>query len=218
MSTPRSPPNNPPVRYAPIGAPAGRSRPLPVSPVPHSSVTYNSTPRTDAVPEANLLSIPVQPIAGMNHAGRGTFRVPSLGYSPSIRSLDTGPTAASSRSSLSLPYPRDMSERFNSDLDFETELLMTSSRYHEDDDDLHQPSASDVEKGHRGSAFTRRGLANVGFLFTLLTGLVFLFAGFPMVSYFRNQTVLNNLGAHGPGVGQSLIEHFDSSTRYSFRA
>lgn len=78
------------------------------------------------------------------------------------------------------------------DLD-ETELLIHDFRDREDDDELHQPSASDVERGHgRGTVFTCRGkpasfwaqlemlisiiagAANLGFLLLLLTGLVFL--------------------------------------------
>lgn len=82
-----------------------------------------------------------------------------------------------------------------SDLDLsETELLMSNNR--EDDDELHEPSARDLESG-RGTIFTGRGLlpsildplyyviliprsttvpglANLGFLVFLLLGLVFL--------------------------------------------
>ncbi|KAJ3875507.1 glycoside hydrolase family 16 protein [Lentinula edodes] len=79
-----------------------------------------------------------------------------------------------------------------------------SINYRESDDFLHNP---DVRKGkivdHIGSIFTSRGLANLGFLLILCTGLLALFIGYPVLTYVSNiQTTtaaLNALGINGTG-------------------
>lgn len=48
--------------------------------------------------------------------------------------------------------------QFNNDMDLdETQLLMAGYRDREEDDELHQPSAADLEKGHGGTVLTGRG-------------------------------------------------------------
>ena len=59
-----------------------------------SRAAYNSNSRSDA-PEGPLSN------PSTNYAGRGAFRVPSPGYSPSIYSLESGPTAVSVPLSIS---------------------------------------------------------------------------------------------------------------------
>ncbi|KAG2005780.1 beta-glucan synthesis-associated protein KRE6 [Coprinopsis cinerea AmutBmut pab1-1] len=55
----------------------------------------------------------------------------------------------------------------------------------EDDDELHNPSSIRDAMGDRGGAFfSWRGLSNLGCLVLLVAGILALFAGYPLISYF----------------------------------
>jgi len=65
-------------------------------------------------------------------------------------------------------------------------------------------------KGTDHNIFTLRGLANLGCLFILAVGLVTLFAGYPLFSYFLG-TKMSTLGGYNLGginsTGQVRIFH-----------
>ncbi|KAF8450630.1 glycoside hydrolase family 16 protein [Boletus edulis BED1] len=65
----------------------------------------------------------------------------------------------------------------------------------EPDDDLHNPDVRNVRNWPR---FADRGIVNVGCLFLIIVGLVTLFAGYPIITYFTAEKLSNN-GAFGLG-------------------
>ncbi|KAG6378626.1 glycoside hydrolase family 16 protein [Boletus reticuloceps] len=65
----------------------------------------------------------------------------------------------------------------------------------EPDDDLHNP---DVRNVRNWPHFADRGIVNVGCLFLIIVGLVTLFAGYPIITYFTAEKLSNN-GAFGLG-------------------
>ncbi|CAE6456846.1 unnamed protein product [Rhizoctonia solani] len=65
----------------------------------------------------------------------------------------------------------------------------------EPDDDLHNP---DLERDHDRSKVSMRGAINVGCLAVVITGLLVLFAGYPLIVYFTNPA-LSTLGAYNLG-------------------
>ncbi|KAF8323063.1 glycoside hydrolase family 16 protein [Clavulina sp. PMI_390] len=91
---------------------------------------------------------------------------------------------------------------------------MGGYRDREDDDDLHAPSARDIESG-RPTLFTARGFANLGFLIFILLGIVFLFAGFPIWTHYRNELRLSNLGASGLGGTNASGQVPELSSRFA---
>lgn len=74
----------------------------------------------------------------------------------------------------------------------------------EPDDELHNP---DPRRDHRidrgGSIFTARGILNLGCLAILSLGLLMLFAGYPLLSYFLTKPVTTNGGFNIGGVNAS---------------
>ncbi|KAH0839837.1 glycoside hydrolase family 16 protein [Lanmaoa asiatica] len=70
----------------------------------------------------------------------------------------------------------------------------------EPDDDLHNPDARDMRTW---SHFAHRGFVNVGCLFLLVVGLVTLFAGYPMITYFNTSQMSNNGGFGLGGINAS---------------
>lgn len=72
------------------------------------------------------------------------------------------------------------------------------------DDYLHNPSPNDrFAERHGCSVFSARGWLNVGALILLAGGLVALFAGYPMVSYFSTHDWSLNFGWNIGGVNAS---------------
>lgn len=75
----------------------------------------------------------------------------------------------------------------------------------EDDDYMHTPDR--VKSGRRGddtgTVFTKRGAMNVGFLFVLSVGLLLLFAGYPVLTYFRTSDEGNKGGFNMGGTNAS---------------
>lgn len=74
----------------------------------------------------------------------------------------------------------------------------------ENDDHLHNP---DPRRDHRsdkgGHIFTARGLANLGCLAILCAGIVTLFAGYPLITYFTKKPVSTNGGFNLGGINAS---------------
>ncbi|KAH7930678.1 glycoside hydrolase family 16 protein [Leucogyrophana mollusca] len=74
----------------------------------------------------------------------------------------------------------------------------------EPDDDLHNPSAEDTSwAGKYGHGFSDRGLANLGCLIILCVGIITLFAGYPIISYFTRQSMSNQGGFNLGGINAS---------------
>lgn len=65
-----------------------------------------------------------------------------------------------------------------------TEAFIGLDSAPEPDDWLHNPEYKDAGNG---TIFTCRGLANLGFILLLVLGLLMLFAGYPILAYFRSQ-------------------------------
>ncbi|KAF8683192.1 Glycoside hydrolase family 16 protein [Rhizoctonia solani] len=71
--------------------------------------------------------------------------------------------------------------------------------YAETDDELHTPDPQRDKKADKGgSLFTSRGATNLGCLLFLILGLVVLFAGYPMITYFT-QKQFSTLGGYNLG-------------------
>ncbi|CAE6540678.1 unnamed protein product [Rhizoctonia solani] len=71
--------------------------------------------------------------------------------------------------------------------------------YSEPDDELHTPDPKrDKQADKGGSFFTSRGAVNLGCLVFLIVGLVVLFAGYPLITYFT-QRPFSTLGGYNLG-------------------
>ncbi|CUA69628.1 Beta-glucan synthesis-associated protein KRE6 [Rhizoctonia solani] len=71
--------------------------------------------------------------------------------------------------------------------------------YSEADDELHTPDPKrDKQADKGGSFFTSRGAVNLGCLVFLIVGLVVLFAGYPLITYFT-QRPFSTLGGYNLG-------------------
>ncbi|KAF9226685.1 glycoside hydrolase family 16 protein [Gyrodon lividus] len=68
------------------------------------------------------------------------------------------------------------------------------------DDDLHNPDVRDLATW---SHFAHRGVVNMGCLVILLIGLVTLFAGYPIITYFTRPQMSNNGGFNLGGINAS---------------
>lgn len=73
-----------------------------------------------------------------------------------------------------------------------------SPNHREADDDLHNPDGRDKGTEYNFNFFTQRGFTNLGCLILLGVGLVALFAGFPLASYFSRHP-LSTLGGFNIG-------------------
>ncbi|KAG1757744.1 glycoside hydrolase family 16 protein [Suillus lakei] len=74
----------------------------------------------------------------------------------------------------------------------------------EPDDELHNPDPRrDRKNDLGGSVFTYRGLTNLGCLIFLALGMLTLFAGYPMISYFTKQALSNEGGFNIGGINAS---------------
>ncbi|KAI0735052.1 glycoside hydrolase family 16 protein [Earliella scabrosa] len=74
----------------------------------------------------------------------------------------------------------------------------------ENDDYLHNPDPRrDRNSDKGGNIFTMRGLANLGCLFVLCAGILTLFAGFPLITYFTRTPLSTNGGFNIGGINAS---------------
>ncbi|KAI0630856.1 beta-glucan synthesis-associated [Trametes polyzona] len=95
--------------------------------------------------------------------------------------------------------PASLSEKFSLPPDPSTWGAELSVDHAEPDDHLHNPDPRrDRKVDQSGHIFTSRGLVNLGCLFVLSAGLVALFAGYPIVTYFT-KTPLRTLGVNATG-------------------
>ncbi|KAI0669590.1 glycoside hydrolase family 16 protein [Trametes maxima] len=121
---------------------------------------------------------------------------PQGGYPQSQRSIRASHSTSSLRSD---PVPPSISEKYVLPLDPREMPGSLLSDRPEADDALHEPDPGRdhrVDKG--GSIISRRGFMNLGCLVLLVTGIVTLFAGYPIAEYLSRKHG-SNLGGFGLG-------------------
>ncbi|KIM66344.1 glycoside hydrolase family 16 protein [Scleroderma citrinum Foug A] len=129
----------------------------------------------------------------------------SLRTTPSVNTLNDSPYAgaAAGRSTASSQLP-SISNKFSLSPDPQMWGADISPNHSEPDDYLHNPNPRRDRKHDRGgSVFTCRGLANLGCLLVLTTGLLALFAGYPMISFFTRHGISFNGGFNLGGINAS---------------
>ncbi|KAG1749837.1 glycoside hydrolase family 16 protein [Suillus paluster] len=159
---------------------------------------YTQTP-SNAPSTATLLQSP-----GGSQVVQAAFsRGPqSLRSMQSTNSLNESPYSSAGRTA-SL-QGQSISDKFSLSPDPSSWGAALSMNQAEPDDFLHNPDPRRDRKNDRGgSIFTYRGLTNLGCLIFLAVGLVTLFAGYPMISYFTKQSLSNEGGFNLGGINAS---------------
>lgn len=130
---------------------------------------------------------------------------PSLRSLSSVNSLHDSPYfgAAASR----IPpgsQANSLSDKFSLSPDPRLWGADISLNHPEPDDDLHNPDPRRDRRHDRGGGvLTCRGLSNLGCLTVLCLGLVALFGGYPVLSYFTHHTLSSNGGFNIGGINAS---------------
>ncbi|QRV83296.1 glycoside hydrolase family 16 protein [Ceratobasidium sp. AG-Ba] len=134
--------------------------------------------------------------------------LPGSGTEPIHAALAQAPdgyTDEGSHTSLAdTPYPKHAEssnghESLSEKYQFASNPFAYGQGYAEPDDDLHTPDPKRDKRADRGgSFFTSRGAVNLGCLFVLMIGIILLFAGYPMITYFT-QNSLTTLGGYNLG-------------------
>ncbi|KAI0669783.1 glycoside hydrolase family 16 protein [Trametes maxima] len=105
----------------------------------------------------------------------------------------------SNHDASSVSVPASISEKYVLPLDPEAMARAHMVDGPEPDDALHNPDPRRDRKGEsRGNIFTARGLVNLGCISLLAAGIIALFAGYPLVSYFTRHP-LSRLGGFNFG-------------------
>lgn len=157
---------------------------------PSSSRSY-APPNRGALPQRG---------DGQNGEGGGHQRQPSAGrrYGPTASAAAVPPTAAllgSAAASVS-----DKQGGFADTVGWGAGLDGNP----EADDYLHNPDPKRDRKNDRGgTVFTSRGLANIGCLVLLLTCLITLFAGYPIITFYTELHPKSNGGYNLGGINAS---------------
>ncbi|KAG1828322.1 glycoside hydrolase family 16 protein [Suillus variegatus] len=127
---------------------------------------------------------------------------PSLRSTQSYHTLSESPYSSAGRT-VSL-QEQSISEKFSLSPDPSLWGATLAMNLEEPDDELHNPDPRRDRKNDRGgSVFTYRGLTNLGCLIFLAVGMVSLFAGYPMISYFTKQSLSNEGGFNIGGINAS---------------
>ncbi|TDL28121.1 beta-glucan synthesis-associated protein [Rickenella mellea] len=142
------------------------------------------------------------PVSGTGPGVQATFaRGPTLRNYPSTASLNETPYSAASirgnNSQLSIAH--SISDKYSLSPDPSSWGSELSPGFIESDDYLHNPDPKRdrrVDKG--GTVLTSRGLANLGCLLVLCVGLVTLFAGYPLITFFTKHPI-STLGGFNLG-------------------
>ncbi|KAK7468726.1 hypothetical protein VKT23_003229 [Stygiomarasmius scandens] len=138
----------------------------------------NSPSTTNLLPPSARRQNPTSPIDASFARG------PSLRNMPSQSSLNAGPYS-SSRS-----LGPSVSDKFSLSPDPAAWGADISPSHAEPDDFLHNPDPRrDRKNDNGGTFFTSRGLSNLGCLLLLGVGLVTLFAGYPLITYFTKHDI-----------------------------
>ncbi|KAF9479722.1 glycoside hydrolase family 16 protein [Pholiota conissans] len=120
----------------------------------------------------------IQPTS--NYSGRPTNRDSTNATTASLSPYDNISPSASIVPSIS--------DKFSLSPDPTAWGSNLSPDFKEPDDDLHNPDPRRGSKqSHRATVFSVRGLTNMGCLILLCVGLLALFAGYPMITYFTTK-------------------------------
>ncbi|OSX67481.1 glycoside hydrolase family 16 protein [Postia placenta MAD-698-R-SB12] len=129
------------------------------------------------------------------------------GPARSLRSVASDASLAeSSRYAPSTPHsiPPSISDKFSLSPDPSSWGADLSPGHPEDDDFLHNPDPRRDRKNDKGgNIFTYRGITNLGCLFILAVGIVTLFAGYPLISYFTKHKASTAGGFNLGGINAS---------------
>lgn len=126
----------------------------------------------------------------------------SLRSAQSYNTLSESPYSSAGRTA-SL-QEQSISDKFSLSPDPSSWGATLAMNLEEPDDELHNPDPRRDRKNDRGgSVFTYRGLANLGCLIFLAVGMITLFAGYPMISYFTKQSPSNEGGFNIGGINAS---------------
>lgn len=129
----------------------------------------------------------------------------SLRSVPSLNSLNDSPYpgAAAGRTTVGSQV-NSIADKFSLAPDPRTWGADLSPNHAEPDDYLHNPDPRrDMKHDRGGHVLTYRGLTNLGCLFVLTAGLLTLFAGYPMISYFTSHSISLNDGFNLGGINAS---------------
>ncbi|OBZ79710.1 Beta-glucan synthesis-associated protein KRE6 [Grifola frondosa] len=154
---------------------------------PNAQMRYNqpNSPST-----TNLLN----PSNG-GHGVQGAQSTRSLRSVASDSSLNESRYASGKTTSI----PPSISDKFSLSPDPSSWGADLSIDHPEQDDDLHNPDPRrDRRNDQGGNIFTYRGITNLGCLLILAVGLLTLFAGYPLISYFTRHK-LSTLGGFNLG-------------------
>ncbi|GBE78036.1 beta-glucan synthesis-associated [Sparassis latifolia] len=124
----------------------------------------------------------------------------------SLRSVASDASLNESRygSNKHSSIPASISDKFSLAPDPSSWGADLSLDHPEIDDDLHNPDPRrDRKHDQGGHIFTARGVVNLGCLAILLTGLVTLFAGYPLISHFTKHRPSKNGGFNIGGMNAS---------------
>ncbi|OCH96052.1 glycoside hydrolase family 16 protein [Obba rivulosa] len=122
---------------------------------------------------------------------------------PSIRSMASDVSLNESRYSgrTASQVPSSISDKFSLSPDPSSWGADLSPDHPEQDDYLHNPDPRRDRKNDKGGhIFTYRGITNLGCLLILAVGMVTLFAGYPLISYFTKHTLSTQGGFNLGGI------------------
>ncbi|KAI0375114.1 glycoside hydrolase family 16 protein [Pilatotrama ljubarskyi] len=131
---------------------------------------------------------------------------PRAAFSQGPRSLRSSASSASlKQDASSVSVPSSISEKYVLPLDPDAMGRSHMLDGPEPDDSLHNPDPRRDRKGDRsGSVFTARGLMNLGCISILVAGIVALFVGYPIVSFFTRHPLSTLGGFNLGGVNASM--------------
>ncbi|ESK91623.1 glycoside hydrolase family 16 protein [Moniliophthora roreri MCA 2997] len=165
--------------------------------------------------------------ANFQHPQASAYSQPRLNTFSSQNSLNGSPYPTGSIRGTTGP---SISDKFSLSPDPKTWGSDVSGKHPEPDDFLHVPDPVRDRKNDQGAnIFTSRGLSNVGCLCILVTGIVALFAGYPVISYvsrhdmsFRGGFNLGGINASGqvPEIqgNRGLIDVDTPADAYTFKS
>ncbi|KAH7885927.1 glycoside hydrolase family 16 protein [Phlebopus sp. FC_14] len=129
---------------------------------------------------------------------------PSLRSMQSVNSLNDSPYSGAAAGRMSASQTHSISDKFSLSPDPQSWGADLSPNHSEPDDYLHNPDPRRDRKSDRGgTVITYRGLTNLGCLVFLAVGLVTLFAGYPMISYFTKHALSYEGGFNVGGINAS---------------
>ncbi|CCM05196.1 uncharacterized protein FIBRA_07405 [Fibroporia radiculosa] len=124
----------------------------------------------------------------------------------SLRSVASDASLNESRYASGIPgsIPPSISDKFSLSPDPSSWGADLSPDHPESDDFLHNPDPRrDRKNDQGGNIFTYRGITNLGCLLILGVGMVTLFAGYPLISYFTSHQLSNAGGFNIGGMNAS---------------